>query len=76
MDHTPVLRDRMVIRLHLMMCSFCRRFEQQIRFLRRSARQFARQPLSIPLKTLSTPARNRIKHALRTGNCDADDSTP
>lgn len=34
-------RERMALRLHVMMCSGCRRFDKQMRFLRATARKYA-----------------------------------
>ncbi len=34
LDHDLPLRDRISMRLHLMMCKFCRRYFSQIRFMR------------------------------------------
>lgn len=68
MDRSLTFREQLVIRLHVMMCSFCRQFQLQLRFLRLSARQFINQPLakrSNPHLKLSQQARQRITQALR-----------
>ncbi|MGD9856889.1 MAG: zf-HC2 domain-containing protein [Planctomycetaceae bacterium] len=79
LDRSPSFREHVVIRLHLMMCSFCRRFQRQIRFLRLSARQFVNQPLakrSNPHVNLGLQARQRIKQALRDREDGAGDPAP
>ncbi len=40
MDETLSWRQRLAVRLHLMMCGACRRFVGQMSFLRRAARRY------------------------------------
>lgn len=57
-------RERWGLRLHLWVCRNCRRFLQQLRFLRRASRQ-ALQEQALPGRlTLSGEARDRIKKGL------------
>ncbi|MBL4885803.1 MAG: zf-HC2 domain-containing protein [Planctomycetaceae bacterium] len=44
LDGRLSLRKRMVVRLHLMMCSQCRRFKRQMLFLRRATQKLTRLP--------------------------------
>lgn len=70
MDRTLTFRERMTLRMHLLMCSFCTRFSHQLRFLRRAAEHFSRahQDSSLaPDETLSVEARQRIRRALADG---------
>jgi hypothetical protein len=39
-DRTLPLPQRFAVRLHLMLCSACRRFEAQMAFLRQAMRRF------------------------------------
>ncbi|MFC5301473.1 zf-HC2 domain-containing protein [Azospira restricta] len=39
-DRTLPLSHRIAVRLHLMMCSACRRFEAQMNLLRQALRRF------------------------------------
>lgn len=70
MDRPLRLRERMILRMHLLMCSFCTRFSRQLRFLRRAAHQFrqaAPEPSSAPEVTLSAEAKQRISRVLSEG---------
>jgi len=58
-------RQRLAVRLHLLVCDACRRFEEQMRFLRRAGRAFVdRQPGGVNA-SLSPSARDRIRKSLR-----------
>ena len=60
-------RQRISLRLHLLMCSLCSRFRRQLLFLRRAARSFGKAGVADKLPVhvrLSPAARARIKHAL------------
>jgi hypothetical protein len=39
-DGTVPLQERLRIRLHLLLCDACTRFEQQVRFLRQALRNY------------------------------------
>jgi hypothetical protein len=68
MDHDLPFRQRLSMRLHLLMCSLCSRFRRQILFLREAARSFADASEKGELLAnvqLSPEARARIKHALQ-----------
>jgi len=70
MDRPLLLRERVTLRMHLMMCSFCTRFASQMQILRRAAIQHG---LSIPEAatlselTFSAEARARISRVLSEG---------
>lgn len=57
-------RERLGLRLHLLYCTACTRFAQQMRFLRTAARRFANQQMYAPA-TLTPHAKERIRYALR-----------
>ena len=62
MDRTLPLTQRLKIRIHLVMCKYCARFEKQMRFLRHVCQ--AHEELSSEA-ALPDNARDRIRLALR-----------
>jgi len=62
MDHTLPYHQRVKIRIHLIMCKYCARFEKQIKLMRVVCRQHIAPDAGA---TLSGEARGRILHALR-----------
>lgn len=42
-DRPITFRERMAMRLHLMMCRGCRNFEKQLAFIRKAARKLPRK---------------------------------
>lgn len=64
------LSHRMGLKMHLLMCRFCARFEKQIKFMRNITRRHEKQRLeedtpSPDSPSLSPEARERMKKALR-----------
>lgn len=58
-------RERWALRLHLWLCDNCRRFERQIRFVRRALRQLSRRAeTDTHGPALSPDARERIRKAV------------
>ena len=55
---------RFGLRLHLILCKWCRRYGKQIRFLRRAAHEHPEQLSGATPHTLSPEARERIKRSL------------
>jgi predicted anti-sigma-YlaC factor YlaD len=55
------------LRIHLLLCKWCRRYRRQIAFLRAAAQQCDEHEHALPPKTLSTAARQRIKERLQAG---------
>ena len=43
LDRKLTLLERLTVRLHLLMCSRCRNFQTQARFLRKAARRYAEE---------------------------------
>jgi len=77
LDHPIPLRDRITIRLHLMMCSMCRRFTRQLKFLRSAALRVGNEQAWTFLCAehgLSQAAKNRIKHYLLDFRDDIDET--
>lgn len=73
MDRKLPLSKRMGIRVHLMMCKFCKRYQQQLIFIRetlRLGRESSDRDCSF--SGLSTEGRKRIKKNLldKTNNTD------
>jgi hypothetical protein len=62
MDRTLPLYQRIGIRIHLMMCRYCARYEKQLLFLRKAIKVYssAADDEQNPT-TLSEESRNRIK---------------
>ncbi len=65
LDRRLSWRERLGVRLHLLICKACRRFADQMRFLQTAARQFRHhQPTQVASMQLSDAARRRIREAL------------
>jgi len=58
-------RQRLGVRLHLLVCEACRRFERQMQFLRRAGRAFSDRQRDGVSGSLSPSARERIRNSLR-----------
>lgn len=43
LDRPITLREKMAMRMHLMMCRGCRNFEKQIAFIHKAARELPRK---------------------------------
>lgn len=72
-DRPLGLRERMGLRVHLWLCGNCRRFERQLRLLRRGlARLAERSGRGDGAVALSAAARERIRRLL-AGNRRGDD---
>ncbi len=70
MDRPLRLRERVTLRMHLLMCSFCTRFVRQMRVLRRAVVQLGQatpESSVLPQVSLSTEARARISRVLSEG---------
>ena len=61
MDHSLPLTQRIKIRIHLMMCKYCARFEKQMQFIRLVCRK-EEKPTSDAV--LPDDARERIRRTL------------
>jgi hypothetical protein len=65
LDHTLTPLQRFGLRVHLFLCKWCRRYGNQIRFLRRAAHEHPDRVAEATSSTLSPEARERLKRALR-----------
>lgn len=64
MDCKLPLRKRLSIRLHLLMCSLCRRYEKQLQLLRGGTRHYANPDENEVEDSLSPAARERLERKL------------
>ena len=67
MEQKLSLRQQIVLKLHYMICVWCRRYNQQIYALRDMARSYADEDATLPessAASLSPEARERLKQAL------------
>ena len=64
MDQRLPLMKRLSIRLHVSMCSLCRRYEKQLRLLRDSAGHYANPAENEVEASLSPEAVERLQNAL------------
>jgi len=55
---------RFGLRLHLLLCKWCRRYGQQLRFLREAAHQYPSVLVETEPGSLSLEARQRLKRSL------------
>jgi len=54
------------LRLHLILCAWCRRYGHQLRFLRTTTQPCEEHQVADPQQTLSMEARERIKQKLQS----------
>lgn len=67
MDRTLPLGKRIGIRLHLLLCRFCTRYERQLLLIRDTVRRIAsdeNEPVGPAPGTLSAEARERIRKSI------------
>ena len=65
LDRKLPLRQRFGLRLHLMLCKWCRRYGKQITFLRDAAHEHPDELAEPVPQKLSDEARERIKRRLQ-----------
>ena len=65
MDASLPIGKRIGVRLHLLICKFCARYERQLLLIRETVRRLAATE-GIPGETLSGEARERIRKSLAT----------
>jgi len=66
LEHPLPPAKRFGLRLHLLMCRWCRRYGEQIRFLRHAAHKHTDKQTEAMPQTLSPEARERLKRALNS----------
>ena len=68
MDHSLPIGKRTGVRVHLLMCKFCARYERQLLLIRETVRRIVAMeetPGERPGETLSEEAKERIRKSLR-----------
>ena len=66
MDRELTFRETWTRRIHFMMCTWCRRYDKQLRFLQRNIRHYAQHfPERDASDPLSTERRERILKKIR-----------
>jgi hypothetical protein len=68
MDTSLPIGKRIGVRVHLLMCKFCARYERQILLIRDTVRRIAateEKPGEPPGETLSEESKERIRNSLR-----------
>ena len=65
LDHKLSLIQRLGLRIHLLLCKWCRRYGEQLKFLRKAARDHQNELIKPADQNLSVSARERIKERLR-----------
>lgn len=65
LDHRLTPLQRFGLRVHLLLCKWCRRYGKQIRFLRRAAHEHPDEVAEATASALSAETRERLKRALR-----------
>lgn len=67
MDTRLPLMKRLVIRLHVSMCSLCRRYEKQLHMVRHGLHHYADPDENAVADSLSPAAKERLQQALERG---------
>jgi hypothetical protein len=65
MEKELPLTTRIKLRIHYLMCSFCERYAQQLKYMRIVAREFPEKIGEVSDAKLPTDAKQRLKAALR-----------
>ena len=66
LDHKLTWRQRLGLRLHLVLCKWCRRYGRQIAFVHNAVHSHLDEATSAVPQQLSDAARERIRRNLRT----------
>ncbi|MEZ0300420.1 MAG: zf-HC2 domain-containing protein [Candidatus Methylacidiphilales bacterium] len=74
MDKKLSLKTRLQLRVHYLICDWCRRYEQQLHFLRDAARQFPEKGCdgADPKAKLADSAKERIRQKLKAADKPPD----
>lgn len=67
MDRALPALEVIGLRIHLLLCGWCRRYGKQIRFLRRAAHEHPEEVAQAASESLSPEARERIRRSLGNG---------
>jgi hypothetical protein len=66
MDRPLQLRQRIGLRIHLVLCRWCRRYGRQIGFLRSAAHEHEKHDQTLSPQTLRPEAKERMKERLKS----------
>jgi hypothetical protein len=66
LDHRLTFRQRVGLRLHLLLCKWCRRYGKQITFVRNASQAHPDEVAAAVPDRLSDEARERIRQKLRS----------
>ena len=66
MDRRLSFFERLGLRIHLLLCAWCRRYGEQLKFLRSAAHQCESHEQAEAAQKLSPEARERIKQKLQS----------
>jgi len=64
-DHKLSFIQHLGLRIHLLLCKWCRRYGEQLKFLRKAAHDHPDELIKPADQNLSSSARERIKQTLR-----------
>jgi hypothetical protein len=65
MDKKLPLTMRIKLRIHYLMCTFCKRYTKQLKYMRTTAREFPEKIGKVSDATLPAETKERFKAALR-----------
>ena len=65
MEKELPLATRIKLRVHYLMCSFCKRYMKQLKYIRQVSREFPDKIGEVSDASLSADAKEQIKAALR-----------
>jgi len=65
LEQPPSMRKWLKMRLHYLICTWCKRYFTQLRFLHEAARHFDEHAGPLPVRSLSLEARRRIVERLQ-----------
>ena len=66
MDRPLPLRKRIGLKIHLVLCRWCRRYGKQIGFLRSVAHEHEKHEETLPSQTLRPEVKERMKQRLKS----------
>ena len=65
LDQPLPLLTRLRMRLHFLICAWCRRYVKQVRLVREVAPKYGEKVAAVSDKSLSADAKQRIKQAIK-----------
>ena len=67
LDHPLPFRRRLGLRIHLLLCKWCRRYGKQVGFLHKTVHDHPEEMTHCVPQKLSAEARERIKRRMQSG---------